>query len=451
MPRAAAVPAGETRRIALPRPHAGQRRVADSRARYRVVMCGRRWGKSTHGVLEAALVATAGAPVGWFAPNYKYSTWDTLVSILRPITVRSNATERRLELSTGGVIDVWTLDAPDAGRGRMYALVVIDEAGLVADLDAQWSAAIRATLTDLRGRALFLGTPKGASSAFVRLFRRAEQDGVEWAAFRSPTADNPHIPPDEIEAARRDLPPAIFAQEYEAVPSEDGGNPFGLAAIARVVGGSPWPAAGPGREPMVWGWDFGRAQDWTVGVALDQLGQVVRVERWQGLPWDETIRRVVACLGTTPGWGDATGVGDPVVEAIQRQAPLERYVFTRPAKQALMQRLAAAIHAGTVQLPPREAAPWLVSELESFTFSHTVSGVRYTAPDGLHDDGVMALALAVFGADRVGVGTPVSSPLDARPYDPRRDPTDVAALFRVQYDDDSPDAPDPLVGGVPVA
>lgn len=392
--------------VRLPAPHPGQRRVSASTARYRVVMCGRRWGKTVHGEAELAKVALQGLPVAWFAPTYKYAleVWADLLRRLRPVIARSNATERRIELHGGGTIDVWTLDAPDAGRGRKYALAVIDEAGLVPDLLAHWQESIRPTLTDLRGRALFLGTPKGRRHGFVTLFARGEAGDDDWASFRASTRENPHIPADEIDAAQRELPPAVFAQEYEGTPSDDGTHPIGLDIVARQVK----PASE--RPVVVWGLDLARAVDWTVLVGLDDYGVTARVERWQ-LPWQESKARIRRTVGDVPVLADATGVGDGIVADMQAMGvPVSGYVFTATSKLQLMQRLITAFHAGLATIP-LEAA-WLRAEYESLEHTHTATGTRYGAPAGLHDDGVMAHGLAILAWDRV-CGAPPADPVPA--------------------------------------
>jgi hypothetical protein len=210
--------------VRLHKRHPGQAKIAAHPARFRVVMCGRRWGKSACGIREASDIAIAGQPVGWFSPTYKLAleAWRELVERLAPITARMNEQDKRLELVTGGVIEVWTLDTPDAARGRKYALVVIDEAGIARDLLEVWQAAIRPTLVDLRGRALILGTPKGRRHGFVVLFNRGLGEDPDWASFRASTLENPYIPADEVEAARKELPPEVFAQEFEGIPTDDG-------------------------------------------------------------------------------------------------------------------------------------------------------------------------------------------------------------------------------------
>jgi len=95
---------------------------------------------------------------------------------------------------------------------------------------------------------------------------------------------------------------------------------------------------------------------------------------------------------------DATGVGDAIVADLQQMGVnVSPHVFTQSSKLRLMQRLIATFQANEVQIPDG----WLVSELEAFEFTYTATGVRYEAPKGYHDDGVMALGLAVHGWDRV--------------------------------------------------
>ena len=129
--------------------------MAEHPARFRVVMCGRRYGKSALGIRLACDAALKGQPVGWFAPSYKLAleAWRELSQRLQPIVARQNEQDKRMELVTGGVIEIWTLDTQDPARGRKYALAIIDEAGIAKDLLDVWQAAIRPTLVDFGGRA----------------------------------------------------------------------------------------------------------------------------------------------------------------------------------------------------------------------------------------------------------------------------------------------------------
>ena len=385
--------------VRLHKLHPGQGRIVQDPARFKVVMCGRRFGKTAVGIRWICDGALAGQPVGWFAPSYKFAleAWRELVQRLKPVTSRISEQDKRLELMTGGVIEVWTLDGDDPARGRKYARVVIDEAGIVRELLDLWQQAIRPTLVDLGGQALILGTPKGRRHGFVTLFNRGQQpDEQECASFRASTLDNPHIPAAEVEAARRELPPEVFAQEFEGIPTDDGANPFGLEAIRGCIG-EPSEVA-----PVIYGLDLARASDYTVLIGLDPWRKIAYVDRWQA-PWSVTKQKIKDTVGTTPVVADATGVGDAIVADLQlMDVTVTPHVFTQSSKLRLMQRLITAFQGKELTIPDN----WLLHELESFEFSYTATGVRYEAPPGLHDDGVMALALALYGWDRVQVVPP---------------------------------------------
>jgi hypothetical protein len=384
--------------ITLHRLHDGQRRVVDHPARFKVVMCGRRYGKSALGIRWLCDGALAGELCGWFAPNYKYAgdAWRELVSRLAPVTASKNEQERRLELQTGGVIEIWTLDSDDPARGRKYHRVVVDEAGLVADLIALYQASIRPTLVDFAGKALFLGTPKGRRHGFVTLFQRGDGDDPEWQSFRASTLENPYIPVEEVEAARKELPPEIFKQEFEGIPTDDGASPFGLEAIRKCI--KPLSTL----KPVVFGVDLARSLDYSVVCGVDAYGDVCVLERWQ-TPWAETKTKIQAMVGDLPIVADSTGVGDGIVADLQGMGvDVTPHYFTQQSKLRLMQRLVAGFQGTTLGIPDG----WLVNELEAFEFSYTATGVKYEAPKGYHDDGVMALALALYGWDRVQGAAP---------------------------------------------
>lgn len=376
-----------TIQVPIDKPHPGQRQVIDGAARFNVLECGRRFGKTKLGLYVASQLAARGQPVAWFAPTYKYlpEVWREAERTLKPLEPKIHVQDRRIEIpATGGVWDFWSLDQPDAGRGRKYKRVVIDEAGIIRDLEIAWTEAIRPTLADLKGDAWFLGTPKGRNF-FHRLFARGEAGEEGWRSWRLPTTANPYIDPAEIEAARRDMPPAAFDQEFMGIPADDGGNPFGLDAIRRQT------RQGLSRRPPVAiGGDLAKSQDYTVVCGLDALGDCCLLERWQS-DWGQTRRRLLDMIGDVPALLDSTGVGDPIVEDLARDRwNIEGFKFTSTSKQQLFEGLAAGIQRGEISFPEG----WLTAELSNFEYEYVRGGVRYSAPAGLHDDGVCALALA---------------------------------------------------------
>lgn len=366
--------------------HAGQKAVLEEAKRFNVLECGRRFGKTHLGVQLAIDYAIDGKEVGWFAPTYRFlaDPWRDIQQILEPAILSIGRQEKRIELVSGGTIDFWSLDSVNAGRGRRYHRAIIDEAGIVRDLGPVWQETIRPTLADLKGDGWMLGTPKGRNF-FHRCFERGQIGDHGWKSWRLPTTSNPLISKEEIESARRELPQQVFEQEFLGIPADDGGNPFGLNSIAACTGEL-------STDPVVAiGVDLAKSIDWTVVCGLDKDGCVALLERWQG-PWSVTEERLGRLVGNVPSLMDSTGVGDPIVEGIQRTKPMvEGFKFSATSKQQLMEGLASGFQTQRIRIPDN----WLRVECETFEYSYTRTGVRYSAPVGLHDDGVCALALAL--------------------------------------------------------
>jgi hypothetical protein len=383
--------------LTLAKPHAAQQQVIDEAARFNVVACGRRWGKTQLCLEHIALAAALdGHPAGWFAPTYKLldEAWAMTMELIQPIgqACQVSKQERTIRLPTGGRLDFWTLasstaERSQAGRGRKYAVAVVDEAAHAPYLEVDWTKSIRPTLSDLRGAAWFPSTPWG-HNYFHELWTKGQDPGdTAWASWQMPTARNPFIADEEVEAARLELPADAFAQEYLAEFLADAANPFGVSAIRACVDD-----ALSSQRVVCWGIDLAKSHDWTAAVALDDSGRVAGFQRWQS-DWRNTAARVAAMVAHTPALIDSTGVGDPIVELIQQRCSLaEGFKFTSHSKQQLMEGLAMAIQRRQVAFPDGV----IRHELEKFRYEYLPSGaVRYTAPEGSHDDCVDALALAV--------------------------------------------------------
>lgn len=377
--------------LTLPRPHPAQYRVLMESKRFNVLCCGRRWGKTTIAVDRVVRPALAGKPVAWFAPTYKLlsEVWRTIHQTLAPITTRKNEQERWVEIIGGGKVDCWSLDDPDAGRGRAYARVVVDEAALVPNFEHAWEQSVRPMLTDYSGSAWFLSTPKGTANYFHTLYQRGQDSqSAEWASWRMPTSSNPFMPASEIDAARRDLTDLAFAQEYLAEFVAWAGAVFRrITDCVQPI--TPTPAA------MI-GVDWGRTGDYTVFVALSAAGHVIAIDRFRGLEYAQQRVRLAEFWKRHGArcWivAEANSMGGPVVEQLQAdRLPVQGFLTTGPSKASIIQGLALAFERGTIRIPND---PVLIGELQAFEGNRSPSGnMRYGAPSGLHDDTVMALAI----------------------------------------------------------
>jgi len=298
-------------------------------------------------------------------------------------------TELKITLANGAHLWFKGADHPDSLYGEDVFAAVIDEASRCKP-DA-WHA-VRSTLTATNGPIRIIGNVRGRRNWAYELARKAQSGDplMHYAKITAYDAVKAGIlKAADVADAKSMLPATVFQELYLAEPSDDAGNPFGLSAIRACI------ADLSAADPVAWGWDLAKSVDWTVGVALDQSGAVCRLERFQQ-PWEDTIGRIVRETGSVPAAIDSTGVGDPVLEALQKRgregaARFEGLKFTAQSKQQLMEGLAVAIQQKHIRFP----AGVLVNELEAFEYVYSRTGVHYSAPSGLHDDAVCALALAV--------------------------------------------------------
>lgn len=394
--------------------HTGQIEIIRSARRFNVVACGRRFGKTAMG-LAMALTGypghfkglMQGYDVGWFAPNYKLldEAWRNAKHALgaQGIIKRTDSQQHRMELTTGGALDFWTLEDPDGGRGRKYGLVLVDEAAMARHLQQAWDAAIRPTLTDHQGAAWFFSTPKGRNF-FWELHQRGQSDHwADWAAHHAPTVANPHIDPAEVEDARKSLPERIFAQEYLAQFLEDGGGVFrrvSAAVDASLPAEAHIAQADPDGRAYVIGVDWGRHNDFTVITVVDAKARaVVAVDRFTDIDYAVQLSRLQALhrrFPKAPILAESNSMGGPLIEQLQRlRLPVRAFHTSAASKADAIEALALAFEQGDIRIP---AVRWLVDELMAFDQERLASGaMRYAAPKGGHDDGVMSLAIAWHG------------------------------------------------------
>lgn len=366
-------------RIELPKPHINQQGILDSSARFRVVMCGRRFGKSELSQILCINAAIHGQQVAYITPTYKLAK-AFFKKLSEYLQFPNNISDLIIKFPNSGSLEFFTGERLDNLRGRKFHLVVVDEASFIANLEDGWLNAIRPTLTDYIGKAVFLSTPRGKNYFYSLYMKSGEPD---WQSFKYTTYDNPFIHKSEIDDAKLQLPEVVFEQEYMANPAENSANPFGNNYIKKCIR----PISS--EVPIAFGIDLAKSFDWSVIIGLDANGHVAYYDRFQ-MDWHntkETIRR----LPKVPILVDSTGVGDPILEDLQREGiNIQGLKFTSQSKQQLMEGLSTAIQQNRIGFPDNE----IKKELDIFEYQFNANGVRYRAPNGFHDDCVMALALA---------------------------------------------------------
>jgi len=203
--------------IDLIKPHPAQQFLLDNRKRFNVLKCGRRFGKTELCQELLAEIIEQGSIVAYFAPTYKdlYEVWNETKKVFHDIIEGKDESVKQMRMIGGAKIDFWSMDDPDSGRGRKYHRAIMDECEKAPKFQTAWEGTIRPTLTDYKGDAYFLSTPKFGDTYFKKIakFNLTKPD---WATFVYTTYDNPYIDKDEVEQARLLLDEATFRCEYLA-------------------------------------------------------------------------------------------------------------------------------------------------------------------------------------------------------------------------------------------
>ena len=368
--------------------------VAEAR-RFNVICVGRRAGKTALGTHLCAASEVLAYPVGWFSPSYKFmlEVWREAERLFAPIIARQNATERRLEFTTGGVLEFWSLDNPQAGRGRKYRRVIVDEAAFVPMLVDVWNFAIRPTLADLRGDAWMFSTPKGRNG-FWQLWQRGQDAGYpDWQSWQMPSDVNPLLPPGELDEMRQSQPERVVQQEIDAQFLEDAGGVFRRVIDAATA--TALEAALPGRA-YVAGVDVADAADFTVVSVMDTADRAQvymdRFNRVGYLALEDRLAAIYERFNIQAMAVEDNSIGRPVIDHLQaRGLNVVPFHTSAATKMPLIQALQAAFEHGTIRILPDVTQ---VAELQAYESKRTASGYSYSAPDGAHADTVMALAIA---------------------------------------------------------
>lgn len=314
-------------------PHAAQIKVLKSDARFKVVVCGRRWGKTAL-ALVTIMTAALSKPNGlyWYiAPTYRQGrtiVWRMLESMLRLFPkyfqdkCRVEKNTLIVELPNHSVIEVKGAQEPDSLVGSGLDGVVMDEYGLeIYGVEPVWEQAIRPALADREGWAMFISTPRGFNH-FYELYDLAKSKREEgWEAWQMPTESNPHIKKKELEIMRREMGEDLFAQDCMAEFKKRSGLVYKeFDRDIHVID-----PMDPSKIPHQWsleiGVDFGSAHP-TAGifVLFDHIHDIAYIvdEHYQS-EW--TIEKNAAALKTienkwltgmkkkspTVRWGDSAG------------------------------------------------------------------------------------------------------------------------------------------------
>lgn len=408
--------------------HQQQKEIRSLKKRYQVVCWHRRARKTTVSLntLIEQCCANRNKSYGYVAPTFKQAK---SIAVIDPNMLKKylpkevckkpfNETELRQEFITGSVLEIKGADDPDSIRGVGWAGVVLEEWAMMKHGRIIWEEILRPVLTENGGFAIFIFTPKGKNFAY-EYFQRAKADSTgKWGYSVLKASESGLINAESLAQAKSEMPERLYAQEFECDFLDDASSVFHNVDLC-VCGELEPPK--PGRK-YVSGVDLGRTNDFSVITIIDVSdNHVVYHERFTDVSWNlqkEKIALSAKKYNNAPIVIDATGfsAGAVIAEDL-KQSPIAAdlqackltvipFNFSNSSKKALVEKIIVAIEQRLVTFPYIE---YLVEELKAFTYEITDFGnVRYSAPEGLHDDCVMSLGLALFG-----LGSQIYAPFNA--------------------------------------
>jgi len=374
-----------------------------------VLVAGTRWGKSAVSAYFAFRELMKSNRHIWIvSPSYSLSdkVFQYIVEWLGngfAEDVRNGTITKKKRPPSGGGPEIknkyrnsWirckSAENPEGMLGEEIDLVVMDECSRISE--DVWQSYIRQRLTSRDGKSVKISTPFGQNWFFKEFQRVKEAEDGFAAQYRS--VDSPYFEEEQWEREKKNTPERIFQQEYQASFLPDAASVFRHPQDCIKGNQEDYDES----HEYVIGVDLGRYEDYTVITVMDRMtNHLVYFDRFKGIDWELQKKRIVAVnkqYGNPVTFIDSTAVtvGDAYVrELSDSHVNVRGYkMSSNIKKRQLVEKLSVMIDQRQITYPDIDA---LMSELKSFGYELTSSGnVRYQAPEGMHDDAVIALALA---------------------------------------------------------
>lgn len=384
--------------ITLPKLFKQQQEIKDSfhTHRFIVVASGRRYGKTTLGIdLLITKALDNQYNTAFFSLTYKQllASYDRCCAILEHVA-KFDRQNKRIILPTGNTITFWSLESTnvaDSIRGNKYGFVVIDEMAFVNNLADIFNKVIRPTLVDLKGQALFIGTPNGYNDAY-KFFQETKRNPYLWKSYHATSYDNPFLDHNELDQLKEALPERVFRTEILAHFLESDTGVFtNLSALLQPI-----------RNPSgicVFGIDLARSGDNTA-ITVMRGTSVIDLRVYRDISFDRQTTTIIEMYQRYKPEViviEDNGLSAPIVEKLTNSnLPIEPFHTTNSSKKQVIENLAVAIEQGTIAVDKTlDHSQQLIDELAAYESKKTSLGaITYNAPPGYNDDMVISLALA---------------------------------------------------------
>lgn len=386
-----------------------------------VTFAGRRWGKTEAGVQRIYKSAFDKPGIYWWVGLTWRSAsmkraWRIIKEIARAMyraigedpSDYIREVDKEVRLPNGAEIWMRSAERPEALAGEGIMGVVLDEFSLMKEM--VWVEYVEASLLDNKGWAMFIGVPKGENWAALLWRKAAGRAG--WIQRNYSTYENPFLESKRIDEIRANTPERWFMQEYLAKVIDDAGGVFrrvseAATAIEQHEAIKAKPASNGSKEEAahqyVFGVDWGQQHDFTVISVVDlALRHVVHQDRFNKIDYiiqSERLKMLAKRFNPVTIIAEANSMGAPIIERLRNDGlDVRPFYTTNSTKEQIIRDLQTAFEIGEIKIIPDDT---LIGELQAYEQQQTPSNNwKFSAPDGMHDDCVMALALAWHAAKR---------------------------------------------------
>jgi len=380
-------------------PHCGQAELHElmnsGKYFYYTFNIGRQWGK-TMMMINQLLQFTNNSnyDIAFIAPTLKQSRRVFLEIMKYTANVPAfefNKSTLTITRNNGTTVDFHSAEQADNIRGFHYHIVIRDESAFMKD---GFYHEIIAPMLIVKGIAdISISTPKGRNSDHYRRYIQGFNNKLYYS-HTATSLSNPLANKDILKDIKRQTPDHIWKQEYLA-QFLDGGVLFkniDKCTVSDII-----------QEPkgrLFGGLDIGRADDYTVLTIMDEDNNVILIERWRHSMWHVIVQAVARRIKKYDAQTvvEINSIGDIFKENLEKELGAKKnlltpFFTTNETKKDIIENLILDFEQENITIPDVD---WLKMELEAFTFvyTHSTKKVRYSAPNGLHDDGVISLALA---------------------------------------------------------
>ena len=322
--------------------------------------------------------------IAWVSPIYKQckKVFDEMcLAFAGTNIIETNQSDLIIRVN-GSTIQFFSSERYDNIRGFTFDYLVCDEFAFMQE--QAWTEVLRATVLVKGKKVLLISTPKGKN----HFFNLYNLDGVNphYKSFKMTSYDG-LASKDEIDGARDTLPEWVFKQEYLAEFISGGQDLFSSVTIdnnATVT------------SRLYAGIDLGRADDYTVLTILNDKGQMVYCNRWRHDSWTNITNILLAKLNEYKPIAEVevNSIGDVIFEQLKAgYKDIRQFTTTSKSKNDIIEALIVANQSKEFTI---QDIDWLKKEFEVFTYQYSAASrsVKYSAPSGFHDDGVMSCAIA---------------------------------------------------------